>query len=237
MSSAGCEGGVVGSEGAVELAGDEAFEAADGFFLGLAFGEAAVHVAAGSFAVVEPDEDDHVQGSVGCAVAGEVEPVAVGAPAGGGDRRGGAQVREGRLGAEPVDVLARGDEQGRGVVRAASETGHCGGRHSGDQPVELLAQRGGGGDEQVAELAQRGGAGLDGAVAGDPELADRLDDSGGVLSGCGRSAPRRSRVTMCGCRSMDPWLVDWVRIVLPAACLVSVSLCDFAEELCGAGPA
>lgn len=55
MSSAGGEGGEVRSEGAVELAGDEAFEAADGFFLGLAFGEAAVHVAAGSFAIAEPD--------------------------------------------------------------------------------------------------------------------------------------------------------------------------------------
>ena len=58
MSSAGCEGGEVGSEGAVELAGDEAFEAADDFFLGIAFCEAAVHVAAGSFAVAQPDEDD-----------------------------------------------------------------------------------------------------------------------------------------------------------------------------------
>ena len=58
MSSAGCEGGEIGSEGAVELAGDEAFEAADGFFLGLAFCDAALHVAAGSVAVAEPDEDD-----------------------------------------------------------------------------------------------------------------------------------------------------------------------------------
>ena len=36
MSSAGCEGGEVGSEGAVELAGDEAFEAADDLILGIA---------------------------------------------------------------------------------------------------------------------------------------------------------------------------------------------------------
>ena len=51
MSSAGCEGGEVGSEGAVELAGDEAFAAADDLIIGLAVCEAAVHVAAGSFAV------------------------------------------------------------------------------------------------------------------------------------------------------------------------------------------
>ena len=108
MSSTGCEGGEVGSEGAVELSGDEAFEVADGVFFGFALGDAAVEVAAGSFAVAEPDDDDHVQCPVGVAVAGEVEPVTAGAPAGRGDWRGRAQVREGRLGAEPVDVLAGG---------------------------------------------------------------------------------------------------------------------------------
>ena len=47
MSSAGFEGGEVGSEGAVDLSCDEALEAADGFFFGFAFGDAAVEVAAG----------------------------------------------------------------------------------------------------------------------------------------------------------------------------------------------
>ena len=98
MSSAGCEGGKVGSQCAVELAGDEAFETADGFFFGLALGEAAVHIAAGAFAVAEPDDDDHVQGAISCAVACEVEPVTLGAPAGCGDRRDGVQVSEGRSG-------------------------------------------------------------------------------------------------------------------------------------------
>ena len=64
MSSAGFESGEVGSQCAVELAGDEAFEAADGFFFGFAFGEAAFGVAAGAFAVAEPDDDDHVQGAI-----------------------------------------------------------------------------------------------------------------------------------------------------------------------------
>ena len=121
MSSAGCEGGEVGSEGAVELSGDEAFEAADGLFFGLALGQAAVGVAAGSFAVAEPDDDGHVQGAVGVAVGCEVESVTLGAPAGCGDRRCRAQVSDRRFGAEPVDVVARGDEQGRGVVSAAPE--------------------------------------------------------------------------------------------------------------------
>ena len=65
---------------------------------------------------------------------------------------------------------------------------HGGGALEGPAGVELVAQRSGSGDEQVAELAQRGGAGLDGAVSGDAELADRLDDAGGVGGGCGRFA-------------------------------------------------
>ena len=110
-----------------------------------------VHLAASSFAVAHPDDDDHVQGSLDGAVACEVEPVAAGAPARRGVRRGSAQVSEGRPRAGPADVLARGDEQGRGVVIAASETGHRRGRRGGDQPVEPALQIGGLG----ADLAMR----------------------------------------------------------------------------------
>ncbi len=131
MSSAGCVGGEVGSECAVELSGDEAFGAEDGFFFGFALGEAAVGVAAGSFAVAEPDDDDHVQSAVGVAVACEVESVTLGAPARRGDRRDGAQVGERRLSAEPVDVVARGDEQRRGVVSACGRPTPCRGWSGG----------------------------------------------------------------------------------------------------------
>ena len=77
---------------------------------------------------------------------------------------------------------------GEAVRVGAQPSALGGGALEGPAGVELVAQRSGSGDEQVAELAQRGGAGLDGAVAGDAELADRLDDAGGVGGGCGRFA-------------------------------------------------
>jgi len=136
--------------------------------IGLALGDAAAEVAAGVFAAAEPDEDDHVQRSVGCAVAGEVDPVAFGAPTGCGNRSGRAQVGERRLRAEPVDVLADGDEQGRGVVGAASQTrrgrGRCG-------CVEFVSEFGGFGAEAgdaMAQVAQCWVGGLGGT--GEPVL-------------------------------------------------------------------
>ena len=52
--------GEVGAEGAVDLAGGVALEAADDFGLRPTFGEASLHVGAGAFAVAEPADDDHV---------------------------------------------------------------------------------------------------------------------------------------------------------------------------------
>jgi hypothetical protein len=46
---------------------------------------------------------------------------------------------------------------------------------------QLSAQILGSGDDQAAERVQRGAARLDGAVARDPQLADRLNDPAGVL--------------------------------------------------------
>ena len=64
MSSGSLEGGEVGSEGAVELSGNEAFEAADDFLLHFPFGEASLEVGAGSLAVAQANDDDHVQRAV-----------------------------------------------------------------------------------------------------------------------------------------------------------------------------
>ena len=46
---------------------------------------------------------------------------------------------------------------------------------------ELLAQLAGRGEDQIAELQHRGGARLHRALAGDAQLADRLDDPGRLL--------------------------------------------------------
>src|SRR5215210_3681012 len=103
--------GEVGAEGAVDLAGDVALEAADDLGLGLAFGGAALGVGAGAFAAAQAADGDHVQGAVGVAVAAVVEAVAVAAAGGDGDRAGAAECGEGAVVAEPVDVLAGGDQQ------------------------------------------------------------------------------------------------------------------------------
>ena len=107
-----------------------------------------------------------------------------------------AALEVGGLGAELGDATPEAAQRrlgGLGGIGEAVGVGAQSGAHGrlgleGPAAVELLAQRGRGRDEQVAELAQRGDAGLDSAVSGDAELADRLDDAGGVLSGCGRFA-------------------------------------------------
>ena len=70
--------GEVGAEGAVDLAGGVALEAADDLRLGPAFGEASLHVGAGAFAVAEPTDDDHVQRTVGLTVSTAVEAMSDG---------------------------------------------------------------------------------------------------------------------------------------------------------------
>jgi hypothetical protein len=108
----------VGAERVVGLACDVAPEAADNVAFVEAFCGAAVRVGAGAGAVAEAADGDHVQGPVSLSVAGGVEPVPCGAPGGGGDQGGGADLRERGLVLEPLDVLARGDEQLLRVSRA-----------------------------------------------------------------------------------------------------------------------
>src|SRR5712691_6645455 len=94
MSSAveRCE---IGSEGVVGLAGDVALEAAEDLAsvesVGFAFGG----VGAGAGVVAEAADGDHVECSVGLAVAAVVEAVAGGAAGAGLDRGGGAELGEG----------------------------------------------------------------------------------------------------------------------------------------------
>ena len=62
-----------------------------------------------------------MQGPVGVAVAAAVQPVAVGLAGAGRDGRDPAQVGEGGLAAQPVGVLAGGDQQLAGMVLANRE--------------------------------------------------------------------------------------------------------------------
>jgi hypothetical protein len=77
-------------------------------FLGLALGGAAAGVVAGALAAAQSDDGDHVEGAVGVAVAARVEAVSFGLAGGSGDGGGAAQVGEGGLAVEAVDVLPGG---------------------------------------------------------------------------------------------------------------------------------
>lgn len=92
-------------DGVVDLAGDEAFEAADDVLLGEALFGASSHVCLGSGVPAEPAERDAVGGGVGLSVAAAVESVSVGLSGGRGDRGDAAEHRERGFGVEPVGVL------------------------------------------------------------------------------------------------------------------------------------
>src|SRR5258708_4449876 len=103
------------AEVGVDLAGDVPFEAAHDLFLGQAFGGAPFDVGAGRRVGAHPGDDDAPQGVVGLPVAGGVEAAPDGLSGGGGDRGGGAQVRPGGLGAQPLGVVPGGNQQQRAV--------------------------------------------------------------------------------------------------------------------------
>jgi hypothetical protein len=71
-----------------DLAGDVAFEAADGLELGLAFGLLALDVGAGGGVPGDAAQRDDVDRAVELSVAAAVQSVADGVAGGGRDRRG-----------------------------------------------------------------------------------------------------------------------------------------------------
>jgi hypothetical protein len=114
----------------------------------LPFGDAAGEVVAGTGIPAQPGQGDAVERGVGLTVAAAVEPVAAGSARGRLLGVDAAQGGEGGLAAEPVGVIARGDEQGCGGVGADAAVGQQRGGVAGDrvgeplfQVVELLGQR------------------------------------------------------------------------------------------------
>jgi hypothetical protein len=87
-----------------DLAGEVALQAADDLGLRQAFVSAALGLGASAWVVSEAAKNDEVERIVGATVTAAVEPVAVGASAAGGDRRGAVEVREGGFGLDLVKV-------------------------------------------------------------------------------------------------------------------------------------
>ena len=138
MSSHRCDGCVVGQDGLVEGAGEVAFQAADDLLFGHALLGAPVHVRTGGRVPPQPGQDDPVEGRVRASVAaaGQPEP-AVGLPRGCGDRGDPAQGSERGFGGQPVGVVAGGDEEFRGAVRADPVGGPQGGRGLVGEDVQV----------------------------------------------------------------------------------------------------
>jgi hypothetical protein len=82
------------------VAGEEAFEAADGFAEGFAFADSPVDVGVCGLVAFAAVDDDGVEGSVELAVAAAVEAVADGLAGAGGYRWGAGEAGEGGLGVE-----------------------------------------------------------------------------------------------------------------------------------------
>ena len=100
----------------VDLAGDVALQTAHDVELGQALVGPPLHIGPGRRVAAHPDQGDPPQGVVGVAVAAAIQPVAVGPARGRRHGGGAAQVREGRLGAQPLGVVAGGDQQLPGGV-------------------------------------------------------------------------------------------------------------------------
>src|SRR5205823_5612181 len=158
---------------------------------------------AGAGVVAHAAQHDGVQGVVGCPVAAAVEPVSVGAPGAGGDRRGAAQVGQGGLGAAPFGVVAGGDQQLAGHVGSGSVDGAGGRGGGGDQGAEAPvgqrdlgvqavhpagdgAQRGGGRGGGIVEVVVGGGQA---GAAVDERGSGQTGQGGAQRLGCGGEQP------------------------------------------------
>jgi hypothetical protein len=126
------------AEVAVDLAGDVTLQAADDLRLGLSFGRTARHRR--GWVRAQPGEHDPPQGMAALAATAEAVPVAGEIPGGRGDRGDAAQVRPGRLAAEPPGMIPGRDEQQRRSARA--------------EPVHGEQARGAGSHQRDDELVQ-----------------------------------------------------------------------------------
>ena len=117
MASAGV------AQAGVDLAGHVTLPAAEDLLLGQALLGAPGDVGPGGRVRAHPGGHGPPQGLAGLPVTAAVEPPAGDLPRGGGDRRGPAQVRPGRLAAQPSRVVPGGDQQQRGGIRAGAVPG------------------------------------------------------------------------------------------------------------------
>ena len=107
------------AEVAINLASDVTLQAADDLHLRQPFFEAAFDVRPGRLVRSHAGEHDSPQGMVGLTVASGVEPKATGGLARRSRDRGDtAQVRPGGFGAQPLGMVAGGDEEDGGDVGA-----------------------------------------------------------------------------------------------------------------------
>ena len=95
----------------VELAGDVALDAADGFSPGSSFGDAAGDVLLSWRVVAGSGERDDEACPIGLAVAAAIETVPVGAAGRDGDGRSATEVVERGFGLQPAGVGTGGDEE------------------------------------------------------------------------------------------------------------------------------
>ena len=120
-SSSGVECLEVGDQGVVDLTGEVALDAAHNLGFGQAFLGPPFDIGTGAGTEPHPDDNGQVQRLVGVAVAAAVQPVPAGLAGAGRDGGDSAQVGEGSLAAQPLGVLAGGNEQLAGMVVADRE--------------------------------------------------------------------------------------------------------------------